>query len=84
MDVINFLMEKIVGFIDSILPSMGFSTEFLSGLDNALSTLIGLVQGAGYFIPLNVVAICFGAMLVVDNFALLSRVGQFVIKLIRG
>lgn len=84
MDLVNALLSSVIGFLDKFLPVLGFSPQFMSSLDNALSTIIGIIQGAGYFLPLDIMVLCFSAMLIVDNFALLTRVGQFVIKLIRG
>lgn len=84
MGIINAVLSFILGLLGRILPVLGFSTDFLSKLDNAISWFISLLQSASYFIPLDVFVVCMSVMLVFDNWALMFRVGQFIVKLIRG
>lgn len=84
MDVINSIMAFILSILDSVLPSLGFDDSFLSLLDSAFTTIISLLETANYFLPLDVMVVCFSAMLVVDNFALLMRIGQWFIRTLRG
>lgn len=84
MDFVNAILQEIIGFIDSVLPVFGLPNEFLIMLDSAFCIFVDLIQGAGYFLPLDVFMLCMTAMLLVDNFAILMRVGQWVIRTIRG
>ena len=84
MYIINALMEFIITALDTILPVLGFSPDFLQQVDNGIIVLIDLIEGANYFLPLDVMVICWGAMLAVDHFALLMRIGQWFIKTVRG
>ncbi|WDV44502.1 hypothetical protein PV797_06805 [Clostridiaceae bacterium M8S5] len=84
MSIINTIVKWIISKLDKILPIFSLSENFLNGLDNAITFLIDLLEKANYFIPLDVFVLCLTAMLVVDNFALLMRLGQWVVKTIRG
>ncbi len=84
MDLINWILERIVGLLDALLPAIGLSPEFLANVDSAMTIIIDLLNTAGYFIPLDVLLMCFMVMIAVDNATLLLRLGQWVIKLIRG
>lgn len=84
MDIINTVLGWILGLLNSLLPVFNVNPQFWSGLDNAVSTIITIINSAGYFVPLNTLVLCFTVILIFDNFNLLMRVGQWVIKLIRG
>ena len=45
------------------MPTIGLSDEFLEKLDTGMSSVIDLINGAGYFIPLDVLVICLGSIL---------------------
>lgn len=84
MGVINKLLEFILSLFDVLIPTFSLPPSFVTALDSGLTLLITFIEGAAYFIPLDILIICLTAMLIADNFTLLIRVGQFVIKLIRG
>lgn len=79
----NILMT-IVLFLDLILPVFNLSTEFISKLDSAISMMIGFIQGASYFLPLDVFVICLSTMILIDNFTLITRLLKWVVGLVRG
>lgn len=84
MIIINKIISFIVSILDLILPTFDLSADFLAHVDFAIVTIINLLESANYFLPLDIFVVCFSVMLIVDNFALLTRIGQFIIKLVRG
>lgn len=84
MEVINNLLTAILGIISSILPVFQLPKEFIEQLDKALVLVITLIEGASWILPMDVMLICFTTMLVVDNWAILVRIAQWIIELIRG
>lgn len=84
MVIINKLMEFIISIMDSLLPTLNLPEEFVTALDNGITVVIDLLEGANYFLPLDILVVCFSAMLIADNFTLLIRLGQWVIELVRG
>ncbi len=77
-------MTFIVGLLDSLLPTLNLPQDFIDSLDSGITVIIDLLEGANYFLPLDVLVVCFTAMLIADNFTLLMRIGQWVIELVRG
>ena len=67
-----------------LLPSITFGTEFFTLLDAAIAMIINLLDLGRYFIPLDVLSMCFGIILMVDNWSLVVRTFQYVAQLIRG
>jgi len=67
-----------------LLPSITFGTEFFTLLDAAIAMIINLLDLGRYFIPLDVLSMCFGIILMVDNWSLVVRIFQYVAQLIRG
>lgn len=84
MVVINKIMEFIIGLLDTLLPTLNLPDDFITALDSGITVIIGLLEGANYFLPLDVLVICFTVMLIADNFTLIMRIGQWVIELVRG
>ena len=84
MDITNKLMEWIIKVLDWFLPTIGLSDEFLVKLDTAMSSVIGLINGAGYFIPLDVLVICLGSILAFQMAKLTWRISMWVISFARG
>lgn len=78
------ILSGILQFVGNLLQAFGFSSTFLTSLDSAFAWFVGLIQSAGYFMPLDVFMVCLGVMLVVDNWVLLGRVGTYILKLLRG
>lgn len=79
-EIINF----IIGLLGRLLPALSVPSEFIKGLDSVISFLIEVLQIASFLIPLDILIMCFGVIFLVDNFALFSRVSQFIIGIIRG
>lgn len=67
-----------------LLPSITFGTDFFILLDAAIAMIINLLDLGRYFIPLDVLSMCFGIILMVDNWSLVVRIFQYVAQLIRG
>ena len=67
-----------------LLPSITFGTDFFILLDAAIAMIINLLDLGRYFIPLDVLGMCFGIILMVDNWSLVVRIFQYVAQLIRG
>jgi hypothetical protein len=84
MELVNKLLEYLVIFLDKVLPILNLPDSFYTTLDTGMSSFIELLRMGAYFIPLDILVLCISVMLIVDNFALLTRIGQFLIKLIRG
>ena len=50
----------------ALLPSLTVGTEFFLLLDAAIAMIITLLDMGRYFIPLDVLGMCFGVILLVD------------------
>lgn len=84
MTIINTIVSYILSLLDALLPSLGVSSDFMTALDTALAFVINLVVGANWFIDLNILVMCFATMTLVDNWSLLMRIGQWIIRTVRG
>lgn len=84
MDILNNLILFVLNSLDSILPALGVPDSFFTQADSAALMFIQILQGASFFVPLDVLLSCFTVMIIADNFALIMRVVQFVIKVVRG
>lgn len=84
MKLINEILTLIISLLDTLLPAMGVPDEFFIQLDTGLSSFISILEGVSWFIPLNLLVMCFTVMLIIDNWSLIVRIGQFILKLIRG
>lgn len=84
MDIINKVLEFIISILDSILPTLNLSPKFLIMLDSAITTIISILEKANYFLPLDVMVVCFSVMTIADNFTLFIRIGQWIIRTVRG
>lgn len=84
MSIINSIVGLLVGILNKVLPTLGINSDFINNIDLAFAWFGGLMQSANYFLPLNIMVICLTMMFVFDNWSLLFRVGQWVVKFIRG
>lgn len=84
MDIINNLLTFLLSLLDKLLPALNVDSAFLNMLDNAISVVLGFYYTASWFVPLDVAVACYTVMLVVDNWSFLLRIGQSILKLIRG
>lgn len=84
MFLIEALLNLILGALNLLLPVFGLSDEFLVALDSMFSTFIDLLMNVGFFIDFNVFVTCILAIIAVDNYVLLIRVGQWIFNIVRG
>lgn len=82
--ITSWIIEKILLLIDTIIPVIGLSPEFLSNFDNAISTFISLVEMGGYFVPLDVFTICLGSILTFNVAVLTFRFAKWAVEMVRG
>jgi len=73
MDIINAILKFIVTILDKLLPALGVSDNFYNIADSAFSSFVGILKTASFFVPLDVLVLCMTTMLIVDNFAIMSR-----------
>ncbi len=84
MTIVNEILTFIISILDSILPSLNLSTEFLVMADKAVVWLVNLLESVSFFIPLDVFVLCWVTMITIDIFVLGFRLVQFILKLVRG
>jgi len=84
MSVINSLLKFILILLGKLLPVLNIPNSFISSIDGMVTFFIQILRTASFFVPLDILVMCLTVMFVVDNFALLSRIVQYVLKLIRG
>lgn len=80
--VTEWLIIKVVDIISLIIPQLGISPELLAKFDTVIALFIQLVQGAAWFIPLDVVIMCFLTITVVDNWGIVVRVIKWIIGIL--
>lgn len=74
----------ILALLVGLLPTLSVDGGFMQLLDSGIALLIRFLDGARWFLPLDVFMLCFAVLLVVDNWSILSRIVQYIVKLIRG
>lgn len=84
MGVVNNLLSFIVKMLSKLLPALHVPVNFINAVDSCFAFFIKFFGIASFFIPLDVLVMCLGVILLIDNFALISRVVQYILKLIRG
>lgn len=84
MGVVNNLLSFIVKMLSKLLPALNVPSKFINAIDSCFAFFINFFGIASFFIPLDVLVMCLGVILLIDNFALISRVVQYILKLIRG
>ena len=84
MDIINSLLQGILSVLGTALPALGVPDSFFTSLDSAVSMFITFLQGASWFVDLNIFLLCLSVIIIVDNFSFIVRVITYVLKLIRG
>lgn len=82
--LLDGIMYSIVAFLDMVIPAFNLAPEFVAQIDSAISTIISLLSSAGYFVPLNVLILCFGTMISVDLFSLTVKLVKWAISIVRG
>lgn len=84
MFIINKILEFLFALLSVIIPVFNIPNSFVNVIDTGIVLFISFLEGVSYFIDLNIWISCLTAMLVTDNMSLLFRIGQWVIKTIRG
>lgn len=84
MDIVNYLLRFIVGLVNKLLPIFNLPTSMVESIDSAFTVIIDIINLAAYFLPVNTMVTCLSAILIFDNWKLIFRIGQWIIKLIRG
>lgn len=84
MNLMQGLLNIIVNLLDTLLASLNLPDNFYYSLDSAISFFISLFEGASYFLPLDLFVLSFGVMLIVDNWSIIVRIVQYLLRLIRG
>lgn len=84
MAVIKAILNVIVGLLDLLLPILGVPDAFFTQLDTGISSFISILESVSWFIPINTLVICFNVMIIADNWTLIVRLAQWIIKTIRG
>lgn len=80
--MVNWALGKIIALIGSVLPALGLDPQFLAKIDELLSVIISLIQTAAWFVPLDILVLCFSTIMVVDHWGILMRVGKWVIQVL--
>lgn len=84
MQIIQKIIDFVLTVLDTVLPVLNIPPEFLLQIDQTITFLIDMLRTASYFLPLDTIMVCFSVMIVVDNFALAMRIGQWIVRTIRG
>jgi hypothetical protein len=84
LEAISAVLNLLLGVISTILPAIGVPPEFFIALDAGLSLLLDIIITSAWFVPLDILVMCFTVMLVADNYILLSKLVRWVVGLIRG
>lgn len=84
MIIINTLIKIVVGILNRLLPALGVPNSFFVQVDGAVSGIISILQTASWFIPLDILVVCFGIMILADNFSILARIAQWIVRTVRG
>lgn len=83
-NALSDMLVFILAFLDEVLPAYEMSPTFVTNLDNTFTFVISMLDGASYFIPLDIFVTCFFTLLSIDMFALTYRIAMKVVSLIRG
>lgn len=78
------LILAVLSLLVLVLPSVSMDNSFFIMLDSAIALLITFFDYARWFIPLNVFVVCFVAMIVVDQWALIFRLFQNLVEFVKG
>ncbi len=78
------LILAVLALLVIVLPSLNMDNSFFTILDSAIALLITFFDYARWFIPLNVFVVCFVAMIVVDQWALIFRILQNLVEFVKG
>lgn len=82
--ILDGIIYLIVSFMDNVLPVLNLPDAFVANIDNATAYMIGLLNSAGYFVPLGVLSSCFTALVTVDLVTLTIKCVKWVVSIIRG
>ncbi len=80
--VTTFLVTQVVNVISFLIPALGINPELTDSIDAVMALVLGLIAGAGYFLPLDVLVMCFSAIMVTDNWGIVVRIIKWVISVL--
>lgn|GEM_PF-2006991 len=83
-EIINNVFGYIIAIFNFLLPALHIPDNFISAIDATFAFMIGIYQGASYFVPLDIFVVCYSTILIVDNFSLVVRIVKWIISLIPG
>lgn len=75
-------MQWLIEQLSNVLPSFGLSYEIIDKIDVSFAFIIKMIQHVAWFVPLEVFALCFATMLLVDNFYLITKAVKWVIQIL--
>lgn len=78
------VVTAVIGLLIGLFPAFNPDSQIIQLLDSGIAFLITFFDMARWFIPLDVFVICMAAMFAVDHFALLSKLIQYLVELVRG
>lgn len=82
--IVIALITGVLGLLVGLFPALNPDSNFISALDTGIALLIQFFDMARWFIPLDIFVLCFGVMFAVDHFALISKIVQYLVELVRG
>ena len=82
--IIVAIITGVLGLLVGLFPAFLPDSQVIQLLDSGIAFLITFFDMARWFVPFDVFVLCFGAMLTVDHFALLSKLVQYLVGLVRG
>lgn len=78
------VVTGVIGLLVGLFPAFNPDSQVIQLLDAGIALLIQFLDMARWFLPLEVFVLCFGAMFAIDHFALISRIIQYLVELVRG
>lgn len=83
-DVINWIIEKVIAMIDSVLPMFNPDPQFIVGLDKALTWYIDINTKVAYLVPYDALVICLTIIFSISLFRFSMRIGKWILGMVRG
>ena len=80
----QYISDFFSSIVDTLIPPLGVPSVFWDNLDGAVAFIIQILGWASWFIPLDLLVMCFLAMIAVDNFGRIVQISKWAIGIIRG
>jgi len=84
LQIVSWLLDLVFGLLSLIISPLPMSDEFARMLDGAFAWLINTIAAAGWILPLDTLVVCFGVIVVVDNYTLAFAFIRWIVGVIRG